>query len=101
MHVDQLRQYLESYDQARPALVGWGLRDPERGWRNLVHLANAVGPVALRDLCHPLGRLLPRCPDPDMALNNLEPFLAAPAGAALLPNLQEHRARSLETLLQL
>jgi glutamate-ammonia-ligase adenylyltransferase len=101
MHLDQLRHCLESLEQARPLLHAWGLRDPERGWRNLVHLANAVGPDALRDLCHPLGRLLPRCPDPDMALNNLERFLADPAGAALLPNLQEHRARSLETLLQL
>jgi glutamate-ammonia-ligase adenylyltransferase len=101
MHVDQLRQYLESYDQARPALVGWGLRDPERGWRNLGHLASAVGVEALRDLCHPLGRLLPRCPDPDMALNNLERFLADPCGAKQLPGLLEGRARTLEILLQL
>jgi glutamate-ammonia-ligase adenylyltransferase len=101
MHLDQLRHCLESLEQARPLLHGWGLRDPERGWRNLSHLAAAVGVDALRELCHPLGRLLPRCPDPDMALNNLERFLANPAGAALLPALQDHRARSLEILLQL
>jgi glutamate-ammonia-ligase adenylyltransferase len=101
MHLDQLRHCLESLEQARTLLHGWGLRDPERGWRNLSHLAGAVGVDALRELCHPLGRLLPRCPDPDMALNNLERFLANPAGAQLLPALQEHRARSLEILLQL
>src|SRR5207237_8690874 len=48
-----------------------------------------------------LGRLLPRCPDPDMALNNLERFLADPAGRESLPVLLEGRARSLEILLQL
>jgi glutamate-ammonia-ligase adenylyltransferase len=101
MHLDQLRHCLESLEQARPLLHAWGLRDPERGWRNLGHLAGAVGLDALRELCHPLGRLLPRCPDPDMALNNLERFLANPAGAALLPALQDQRARSLEVLLQL
>jgi glutamate-ammonia-ligase adenylyltransferase len=101
MHLDQLRHCLESLEQARPLLHAWGLRDPERGWRNLAHLADAVGPDLLRELCHPLGRLLARCPDPDMALNNLERFLANPAGAQQLPTLLEHRARTLETLLQL
>jgi glutamate-ammonia-ligase adenylyltransferase len=101
MHLDHLRHCLESLDQARPLLHGWGLRDPERGWRNLSHLANAVGVETLRELCHPLGRLLPRRPDPDMALNNLERFLANPAGAQQLPALLDQRARSLEVLLQL
>ena len=36
-----------------------------------------------------------------MALNNLERFLAQPAGAELLPLLIENRARTLEILLQL
>ncbi|MBV9122966.1 MAG: bifunctional [glutamate--ammonia ligase]-adenylyl-L-tyrosine phosphorylase/[glutamate--ammonia-ligase] adenylyltransferase, partial [Planctomycetes bacterium] len=101
MQLDHLRQCLESLEHARPVLNGWSLRDPERGWRNLTHLANAIGLEALRELCHPLGRLLPRCPDPDMALNNLERFLASPEGAGQLPALLEPRARSLETLLQL
>jgi glutamate-ammonia-ligase adenylyltransferase len=101
MHLDQLRRCLDSLEQARPVLHAWGLRDPERGWRNLSHLANAVGLGALRDLSHPLGRLLPRCPDPDMALNNLERFLATPGGAPQLPALLQSRARSLEFLLQL
>ncbi|HEV3259235.1 MAG TPA: bifunctional [glutamate--ammonia ligase]-adenylyl-L-tyrosine phosphorylase/[glutamate--ammonia-ligase] adenylyltransferase [Gemmataceae bacterium] len=101
MQPDDLSQSLESLDQARPLLQQWNLRDYERGWRILSHLANAVGAEALRELCHPLGRLLPRCPDPDMSLNNLERFLANPEGARQLPTLLEGRARSLETLLQL
>ncbi len=101
MQLDQLRSQLESFDQARPLLHAWGVRDAERGWRNLTNLAQAVGADALRDLCGPLGRLLPRCPDPDMALNNLERFLANPAGAGQLPALLEGRARTLEILLQL
>src|SRR5690242_6092125 len=101
MHLDQLRHCIASADNARPLLHTWNLRDPERGWRNLAHLGEAVGPEALRELCHPLGRFLPRCPDPDMALNNLERFLASPAGAQQLPALLENRSRPLEVLLQL
>src|SRR5205823_235043 len=71
------------------------------GQRNLAHVAGAIGLDALRELCQPLGRFLPRCADPDMALNNLERFLANPAGAQQLPILLESRARTLETLLQL
>jgi glutamate-ammonia-ligase adenylyltransferase len=101
MLLDQLRQCLESVDQARALLVSWGLRDLERGWQNLVHLADAVGVETLRGLCPLLGRLLPRCPDADMAFNNLERFLANPPGAQQLPPLVEGRGRTLETLLQL
>jgi glutamate-ammonia-ligase adenylyltransferase len=101
MHLDQLRHCLDSLEHARPVLHGWGLRDPERGWRNLGHLASTLGVNALRGLSHPLGRLLPRCPDPDMALNNVERFLATPGGAQQLPALLQSRARSLEFLLQL
>jgi glutamate-ammonia-ligase adenylyltransferase len=82
-------------------LTTWNLRDPERGWSNLTNLAHMIGLEALRELCHPLTRLLPRCPDPDMALNNLERFLANPAGAQQLPSLVEGRARTLEKLLHL
>jgi glutamate-ammonia-ligase adenylyltransferase len=100
MQVEQLRQALESYESTQSLLQSWRLRDPERGWRNLSHLSRAVGVGAVRDLIGPLGRLLPRCPDPDMALNNFERFLANPAGSQQLTGLLEPRSRSLETLLQ-
>jgi glutamate-ammonia-ligase adenylyltransferase len=101
MLLDQLRHCLDSPDPARSLLHLWNLRDHERGWGNLTHLAEVIGLDALRELCHPLGKFLPRCPDPDMALNNLERFLANPAGAAQLAPLLEGRFRSLEILLQL
>src|SRR5712692_7011061 len=101
MLLDHLRHCLDSLDQARPLLRAWNVRDGERGWRNLTHLAEAVPLDALSELCTPLGRLLPRCPDPDMALNSLERFLANPAGAQQLSALLDGRARTLEILLQL
>src|SRR5438105_3820083 len=94
-------RWVESEQAARPVLSQWGLRDIERAQRNLKHLADAIGAGALGELSHPLGRILPRCPDGDMALNNLERFLAAPGGAEQLHLLLESRARTLETVLQL
>jgi glutamate-ammonia-ligase adenylyltransferase len=101
MHLEQLRHHLESLEHSRPLLQSWKIRDVERGWRNLAHVAASIGLEPLRDLCPALGRTLPRCADPDMALNNLERFLANPAGRTCLPTLLEGRARSLEILLQL
>ncbi len=83
------------------ALGGWGVRDHDRGGRNLAALKRHLGRDALAALAGPLGRLLPRCPDPDMALNNLERFFAHPAAPALLSVVIENRARVLEILLGL
>jgi glutamate-ammonia-ligase adenylyltransferase len=101
MQIEQLRNSLESVDQARSQLQTWGLRDWERGWRNLASMANGLGLERMRDLCQPLTRYLPRCSDPDMALNNLERFLTNPAGAQQLPALLGVRARTLEKFLHL
>jgi glutamate-ammonia-ligase adenylyltransferase len=101
MHVDQLRQCLDSVEPAVKLLHGWGVQNAERGRRNLAALAEGIGLDALRGLCQPLGRFLPRCPDPDMALNNLERFLVNPAGARQLKAFVDGRARTLEILLQL
>jgi [glutamine synthetase] adenylyltransferase / [glutamine synthetase]-adenylyl-L-tyrosine phosphorylase len=101
MQLEQLRQALESPTAAAALLDGWRLRERERGCQNLLHLARSIGLDSLLSLYTPLGRLLPRCPDPDMAINNLERFLANPNGSRQLPNLLEGRARGLETLLQL
>jgi glutamate-ammonia-ligase adenylyltransferase len=101
MQLEQLRNYVDSLTDARSLLRSWRLRDPERGWRNLIGLAEALSLDGLRELCTPLGRLLPRCADPDMALNNLERFLANPASVAQFPILLENRGRLLEILLQL
>ena len=101
MHIDDILQYLESPQESRSLFQEWNLRDPERGHQNLTRLAQAIGPERLSELSQPLARLLPRSPDPDMALNSLERFLGNPAGAQQLPSLIEGRARTLEKLLQL
>jgi glutamate-ammonia-ligase adenylyltransferase len=101
MHPDQFRTCLASLDEARPVLLAWGVRDAERGWRNLSHLSASLGADKLLELCPALARLLPRSPDPDMALNNLERFLAHPGAADLVPLLLENRGRTLEILLRL
>ncbi|MGL4551364.1 MAG: bifunctional [glutamate--ammonia ligase]-adenylyl-L-tyrosine phosphorylase/[glutamate--ammonia-ligase] adenylyltransferase, partial [Gemmataceae bacterium] len=101
MHADQLRLLLASPDGCRPHLAGWNVRDAARGVENLRAIADHVTPESLAALWPALGRLLPRCPEPDMALNNLERFFAHPAGPPLAPALLEARARPLEILLGL
>lgn len=96
-----LRESVSSIECVRPVLHSWQVRDLDRGWRNLAALSQSIGMERLRELCNPLGRLLPRCPDADMALNNLERFLATPGGRERFGNLLENRARTLEILLQL
>src|SRR3984957_14076774 len=101
MTPEQLRHCLDSFENARPLLQTWELRDCEVGQRNLAHMVQAVGIERVSELSNPLGRLLPRFADPGMSLNNLERFLANAAGAEQLPMLLENRARAMETLLQL
>ena len=100
MQTDELRLCLESVEQARKLLRDWDVKDTERGKTNLAQLANVLGMDALGELSHPLSRLLPRCADPDMALNNLDRYFTN-AGPDSMPVLMEARARTLETMLQL
>ncbi|MBM3997581.1 MAG: bifunctional [glutamate--ammonia ligase]-adenylyl-L-tyrosine phosphorylase/[glutamate--ammonia-ligase] adenylyltransferase [Planctomycetes bacterium] len=100
MQTDELRQCLDSLEHARTLLFDWDIHDIERGKSNLAGMAEVLGLDALAELCHPLARLLPRCADPDMALNNLDRFVVN-AGPGSLSSLMEGRARTLETLLQL
>src|SRR5262245_41252825 len=101
MQTEQLRNCLDSFDDARVLLQSWRVRDPERGWSNVRYLAGHLTADGVLELIPPLTRLLPRCPDADMALNNLERFLANPAGRELLPAMLDNRARTLEILLQI
>lgn len=101
IHADLLRHCLESNEQARYVLDAWKLRDVEGGRHNLQHIAKAIGLEGLLDLYPLLGRLLPRCPDPDMALNNFERFVTSPKWNRQLSVLLEGRGRVLEILLQL
>ena len=84
-----------------PILTSWLLRDIPRGYRNYQHLQQSLGEKGASDLEPILTRLLPRCSDPDMALNNLERFLSNQRGQELFPCFLEPRSRTPETLLQL
>jgi glutamate-ammonia-ligase adenylyltransferase len=100
MQAEHLRRCLDSEQEARQLFAVWNVHDIDRGKSNLTRLASHLGMGSLVDLAHPLGRLLPRCADPDMAINNLERFFANPAGVSQTHALLESRARTLETLLQ-
>ncbi len=101
MQAEQLRRCLDSEHEARQLFASWNLHDVDRGKSNLARLVQHLGMGPLVDLAHPLSRLLPRCADADMAINNLERFFANQVGVAQIPMLLESRARTLETLLQL
>jgi glutamate-ammonia-ligase adenylyltransferase len=77
------------------------LRDADRGQRNLAALAGHVGPDGLASLLPYLARALPRSPDPDLALNNLERVLGQPGVRGRLAGLLEGRGRALDILLRL
>ena len=100
MHTEELRQCLDSPDQLRSLLAGWGINDLERGQQNVAGLSAVLGLDTLAELCHSLGRLLLQSADADMALNNLERYFAS-AGPTAVATLMESRGRTLETMLQL
>src|SRR5260370_8965989 len=101
MQIEEIRHRLESPQESKSLLQEWNVRDAERGFHNLTGLANAIGVERLKDLSQPLSRLLPRCPDPDMALNSLERFLRHPYGVKHFPALILVQSLPLAHLLQL
>ncbi|MBV8383432.1 MAG: hypothetical protein JOZ63_12555, partial [Planctomycetaceae bacterium] len=99
---DWFSTVLEDPEATRRWLAGLGVRDPERGFRNFRDLAERGRPRSLIPLfAAQLHSVLPRCPDPDMALTNLERFVAAcPEPEATLRDLIGH-PRTTEVLVQL
>src|SRR4051812_25687166 len=75
---DWFLRTLDDPEACRRWLSALGLRDPERGYRDLHDLAGRGDDAAsLTRLAGQLQRYLPRCPDPGMALANLERFVGA------------------------
>src|ERR1700720_1314228 len=95
--------YHEIPELIQPWLVGLGVRDPERGGRDLADLTRRAGPACLELVARiavQLDQVLPRCADPGMALVNLERFMAAvPRIETTLRNLAEN-PRAIEIVLQ-
>ena len=80
---ERFRAYLEDPVAAGLWLNGLGIRDVANGLRDLRDLARDDRPIdRVTALANALDSLLPRCPDPGMALTNLERFIAS----APIPN---------------
>ncbi len=102
MDVDQLRKLLDDQNAAEGRLDGWGLTNTRRGHANLVNIATGNVPLdLLSELCNHLERLLPGCPNPDMALNNLDRFLAGARNRLGLLSLFERDPEALTILVQI
>ena len=100
--VERFRALIENPEMTRLWLTGLGVRDAERAYRDLRDLTGRG--VPLRLVARLAGRLdasLPTCPDPGMALTNLERFVAAsPQPEATLAGLVDH-PKAVEIVVQL
>ena len=102
MQVDQLRIYLDDFGSAESWLRDLKLVDTKRAHGNLLRLA--TGGITLdlmASLCDQLEQRLPVCADPDMALNNLDRFVAEARSPLSLATLFQRDPESLATLLQI
>ena len=101
MHVKEPSDWLDSPSVAASHLNSWGLNDFDLGLRNLRAIAGSLGLDSLAVLLPFLGQFLPGQADPDMALNNLERFLANPLARSRLPALLDAQARGLDVVIQI
>ncbi len=97
-----LRHYLDEPAAAEELLRGWAVADVKHAHAALVHIASAGVPLdLLAVMCEQLGRHLPRSADPDMALNNLDRFVAAARNPLGIGTLFERDPTALATLVQI
>ena len=102
MQASDVRHLLDHFDDARPILASWGLADAPHAHRNLVRIAEAgVTLDLLADIFGQLAESLPRLSDADMALNNLERFVATARNPLSLAALFERDRDALPYLLQI
>ena len=102
MDIAELRQYLDDPEAAAGWLGTLGLSDTKRAHANLVRMAaSGLTLDLLAVIGDQLARHLGGCPDPDMALNNLDGFVAASRNPLALGALFERDPRALPTLLQI
>ncbi len=102
MDIANLRHYLDDADAAQEFLQGLGVVDPRRAHAALVSMASTGMTLdLLAGICDQLRQVLARCPDPDMALNNLDRFVAQARNPLSIGTLFERDATALPTLIQI
>ena len=102
MQIERLKRYLDQPDEAADWLRAWGVVHVERAHSNLVGIATSgVTLDLLADIADQLEQQLPHCPDPDMALNNLDRFIAAARSPLALASLFERDREALPYLVQI
>ncbi len=102
MRVEDLHRYLDNPAEAAAWLRALGVRDVDRAHGNLVRIATAgVTLDLLAVICDQLAEQLPASSDADMALNNLERFVASARNPLSLAALFERDVEALPILLQI
>jgi glutamate-ammonia-ligase adenylyltransferase len=102
MEIPQLVEYLDAPRQAMSWLKSLGLEDVERGHHSLVSMAKTGMTLDLLGVvCDQLEIHLSRLSDPDMALNNLDRYVAASRNPLALGSLFDRDKESLPALLQI
>ena len=103
MNAEGFLSYRDKPELLESWLWGLGVRDPRRAGRDLQDLIDRAGPGRLELIARiavQLDTVLPRCPEPGMALANLERFVAGqPDPEPGLRNLAEN-IKTTEILLQ-
>ncbi len=102
MQTTQLAEQLDRPETAAKWLGPLGVTNVQRAHVNLVNIAKAgVTLDLLAVICGQLGDHLPKISDPDMALNNLDRFIAAARNPLSLGALFQRDAEALPILLQI
>jgi [glutamine synthetase] adenylyltransferase / [glutamine synthetase]-adenylyl-L-tyrosine phosphorylase len=102
MDIETLRGYLDDPAAATPWLRTLGVVDTALAHTNLVAMAvSGVTLDLLSVVVEQLAERLPGCADPDMALNNLERFVAAARNRLGVATLFQRDPASLRTLIQI
>ncbi|MGA2033660.1 MAG: bifunctional [glutamate--ammonia ligase]-adenylyl-L-tyrosine phosphorylase/[glutamate--ammonia-ligase] adenylyltransferase [Thermoguttaceae bacterium] len=102
MDLTTLRQYLDEPQAAQSWLRSLGVSDLKRAHAGLMSMAAAGLTLDLLSvICDQLAEQLARSADPDMALNNLDRFVAAARSPLALGTLLQRDPTALSTLLQI
>ncbi|HEY2827696.1 MAG TPA: bifunctional [glutamate--ammonia ligase]-adenylyl-L-tyrosine phosphorylase/[glutamate--ammonia-ligase] adenylyltransferase [Pirellulales bacterium] len=102
MDITQLRHYLDHPHEAGRWLAAWKLDDVDRAHASLIRMAmSGITLDLLGNMCDQFAEHLPRLSDADMALNNLDRFIAATRNPLSLATLFERDREALPILLQI